>query len=163
MEEPSDSQKPMTLPNYITDPFMRPIKEDKDKRIDAIKKLILELKEEKHAEFLSHMIVEMMMQLQKSHDEKSKTIKDIPGPIFSYDDRYFSDCRHTKEELYVLQEQILSIIRKGSSDIFLDAKRHTDIDDKEIDVCLSQSFHYGLIERYQSDDKRHRFFRYFTK
>ena len=167
MEEPSDSQKSMTLPNYITDPFMRPIKDDKDKdkRLDTIKKLIPELKEEKHAEFLSHMIVEMMMQLQKFHDEKSKTIKDSPGPIFSYDDRYFLDCKHTKEELYVLQEQILSIIKKGSSDIFLDAKRHTNIDDKEIDVCLSQSFHYGLIERErgQSDDKRHRVFRYFTK
>ena len=92
----------------------------------------------------------MMAQLQKFHDEKSKTVKDAPGPIFSYDDRYFSDCKHTKEELHLLQEQILSTVRKGSSDLFQDVKRQTSIDDKEINVCLSQSFHYGLIEREES-------------
>ena len=166
MEEPSDSQKPVKLPNHITDPFMRTIKDDKDKeeRREIIRELILELREKNHAKFISHVVVEMMTQLQKFHDEKSKTIKDNPGPIFSYDDRYFSDCKHTKAELYILQEQILSIIEKGSSDIFQDVKRLTDIDDKEIDVCLSQSFHYGLIERERARDSNgDRFFRYFTK
>lgn len=166
MDESSDSQKPATLPNRITDPFMRTIKDDKDKeeRRDTIKKLILELKEEEHAKFISCAIVEMMMQLQKFHDEKSRTIKDAPGPIFSYDDRYFLACKHTKEELHALQEQILFIIKKGSSDIFQDVKGQTGVNDKEINVCLSQSFHYGIIERKRGmhDDGR-RFFRYFTK
>ena len=166
MDESSDSQKPERLPNYITDPFMNEIKDDKDKekRRETIKKLILEIKEEDHAKFISYCIVDMMFQLQTIHKENSKTIKDTPGPIFSYDDRYFSDCKYTREELYRLQEQILLIIRKGSSDIFQEVKKHTSVNDKEIDVCLRQSFHYGLIERkrYIQDDG-HRFFRYSTK
>lgn len=168
-EKRSDLQKMVTLPNHITDPFMKKIKDDKDKatRQKIIKKLILELKEDDYAKFISYGIVDMMLQLQKFHEEKSKTIKDKPGPIFSYDDRYFLDCKHTREELHKLQEQILLIIKKGSSDIFQDVKRQTSINDKEIDVCLSQSFHYGLIERkrYVSDDDgdRGKFFKYFTK
>ena len=167
MDESSDSQKPVMLPNYITDPFMNEIKDyrDKEKRREIIKKLILELKEEDHAKFISYCIVDMMFQLQKIHKENSKTIKDTPGPIFSYDDRYFSDCEHTKEELYRLQDQILLIIRKGSSDIFEDVKKNTSISDKEINTCLTQTFHYGLIERKRhiQDDDGHRFFRYSTK
>lgn len=33
------------------------------------------------------------------------------APIFEYDDRYFLDCKHTREELYKLQEIVLQTMK----------------------------------------------------
>lgn len=66
-------------------------------------------------------------------------------PIFDYDDRYFSDCQYTKEELFELQNQIISLISKGSSDIEKDLK--TTINHKEIDLCLRKCYSKQLIKR----------------
>ncbi|KAF6246362.1 hypothetical protein C6990_09550 [Nitrosopumilus sp. b3] len=66
-------------------------------------------------------------------------------PILGYDDRYFLDRPYTREELFELQRQILSIIKRGSSDIEKDLK--TTIDHKEIDTCLRKCYSKQLIKR----------------
>jgi len=88
------------------------------------------------------------------------------NPIFGYDDRYFLDCEYTEEELFELQNQILSIISSGSSDIRKEIK--TKINDKEIDIILRQCYSKQLVQRERlgvetNDEKRTPIYRYFAK
>ncbi len=69
----------------------------------------------------------------------------VQTPIFDYDDRYFVNCQYTREESFELQNEILSIISSGSTDIRKDLK--TKINDKEIDGCLRKCFSKKLIQR----------------
>ena len=48
-------------------------------------------------------------------------------PVFDFDERYFQDCKYTREELYQLQEK-------------------TIFNDKEIDTCLNQFHKRGLLK-----------------
>lgn len=69
----------------------------------------------------------------------------IQAPILDYDDRYFENCQYSREELFELQNQILSLIDRGSSDIEKDLK--TKINHKEIDLCLGKCYSKQLIKR----------------
>lgn len=66
-------------------------------------------------------------------------------PIINYDDRYFMDCPYSREELLELQNEILSMISLGSTDIRKDLK--TRINDKEIDLCLQKCYSKQLVKR----------------
>ncbi len=65
--------------------------------------------------------------------------------IVEYDDRYFAHCNYTRQQLYDLQNQILSIITKNSSDIEKDLD--SKIDHKEIDLILKNYYKKKLIDR----------------
>ena len=67
-------------------------------------------------------------------------------PVFTFDDRYFQDCEYTKEELYQLQQKTIELM-KTSADLKKDLKRQTKFNDKEIDTCLSQFHHRGLLNQ----------------
>ena len=82
-------------------------------------------------------------------------------PIFGYDDRYFLECENSREQLFELQNQILSIVSKGSSDIAQDLK--TAIDHKEIDLCLRACFSKKLVYRERiSVENQVPVYRYYT-
>ena len=66
-------------------------------------------------------------------------------PIFTFDDRYFQDCEYTREELYQLQQKTIELM-KTSVDLKKDLKEQTEFNDKEIDTCLSQFHHRGLLK-----------------
>ena len=52
-------------------------------------------------------------------------------PIVDYDDRYFSDCEHSREELLDMQQKIMSLISSGSQDIAKDVRKVTDVNDRD--------------------------------
>lgn len=67
-------------------------------------------------------------------------------PIFTFDDRYFQDCEYTRDELYQLQQKTIELM-KISNDLKKDLKEQTKFNDKEIDTCLSQFDHRGLLKK----------------
>ena len=67
-------------------------------------------------------------------------------PVFTFDDRYFQDCEYTREELYLLQQKTIELM-KTSKDLKKDLKEQTKFNDKEIDTCLSQFHHRGLLKQ----------------
>ena len=68
-------------------------------------------------------------------------------PIVDYDDRYFSDCEHSREELLDMQQKIMSLISSGSQDIAKDVRKVTDVNDKEIKVCLRYAYSKGFVDK----------------
>ncbi len=66
-------------------------------------------------------------------------------PLVEYDERYFTHSKHNAKELYDIQARILSIIGNGSSDILKELD--SEIDPKEIDIILRESFQKGLTKR----------------
>ena len=81
--------------------------------------------------------------------------------VVEYDDRYFTNCKYTREQLYELQNQILSIITKGSLDIEKDLD--SKIIHKEIDTILRNCYKKKLVirERLEVIDEVP-IYRYFT-
>ena len=69
----------------------------------------------------------------------------IQAPILSYANKYFLNCQHAKEKLFELQNQILSLMDRCSSDIQKDLK--TKINHEEIDLCLRTCYSKQLIKR----------------
>ena len=67
-------------------------------------------------------------------------------PVFIFDDRFFQDCEYTREELYQLQQKTIELM-KTSNDLKKDLKKQTKFNDKEIDTCLSQFHHRGLLKQ----------------
>lgn len=59
------------------------------------------------------------------------------APIFEYDDRYIIDSKHTREELYKLQEIVLEQIKKNPSTYTSELKKNRDLDQNEIDIILA--------------------------
>lgn len=66
-------------------------------------------------------------------------------PVFDFDERYFQDCKYTREELYQLQEKVIELM-KTSTDLKKDLKEKTIFNDKEIDTCLNQFHKRGLLK-----------------
>jgi len=60
----------------------------------------------------------------------------VKPPFFDYDDRYFLESKHTREELYKLQEIIYKTMKKYPT-TFRDELNKLDYDQKEIDTILS--------------------------
>lgn len=66
--------------------------------------------------------------------------------VFTFDDRYFQDCKYAKEELYQLQQKTIELMRT-SNDLKKDLKEQTKFKHKEMDTCLSQFYHRGLLKQ----------------
>lgn len=58
-------------------------------------------------------------------------------PIFEYDYRYIATSKHTREELYKLQEIVLEQIKTNPSTYAYELKKIKDYDQKEIDTILT--------------------------
>ena len=66
-------------------------------------------------------------------------------PIVDYDDRYFLNCDHSRDELLEMQQKIMSLISSGSEDIAKDVSKITNVDNMEIKVCLHYAHLKGLV------------------
>ena len=80
--------------------------------------------------------------------------------FFEYDDRYFENTKHTREELYKLQSLIMTV---KSSDIGKEIESLGIYEKKEIDVCLRKYFAKNKINRERIRIQRDiPIYRYFT-
>ncbi|BDQ31724.1 hypothetical protein NZNM25_18620 [Nitrosopumilus zosterae] len=59
------------------------------------------------------------------------------SPIFEYDERYLATSKHTRKELYKLQEIVLEQIKTNPSTYTYELKKIKDYDQKEIDTILT--------------------------
>ena len=74
-------------------------------------------------------------------------------PIVDYDDRYFLNCNHSREELLELQQKIMSLISSRSKDIAKDVSKITNVNDMEIKVCLRHAYLKGLVDKKRIDQR----------
>ena len=79
-------------------------------------------------------------------------------PIVDYDDRYFSDCEHSREELLDMQQKIMSLASSGSQDIAKDMRKVTDVNDKEIEICLRYAYSKGFVDKERINRLVYRYF-----
>ena len=67
------------------------------------------------------------------------------APIFEYDERYFSDCNYTREELHHLQDQILKLREKNPNTVLYEIKKISNIEYKEIQTILDYLENHNIL------------------